>query len=67
MLRLVVFIALDVGRNWLFIFGDIFAIVFVVLSVQGDCTLFSLGHFCSGLYALDVLELIAVQPCEIGR
>ena len=53
-------LALDIEGHWLSVVVDIFAVIFVVLSVHGDCTLFALGHFCLGSCVLDVLELIAV-------
>ena len=50
--------ALDIDGHWLSLFVDIFAVIFVVLCVHGDCTLFALGHFCLGLCVLEGLELI---------
>ena len=52
-------LALDIEGHWLPVLVDIFAVIFVVLCVHENCTLFALGHFCLGLCALDGVELIA--------
>ena len=51
--------ALDIEGHWLSLFVDIFAVIFVLLCVHGNCAFFALGHFCLGLCVLEVLELIA--------
>ena len=41
--------ALYIEEHWLSLFVDIFAVIFFVLCLHADCTVFALGHFCLGL------------------
>ena len=54
-----VFFDLDIEGHWLSLFVNLFAVIFVLLCVYGDCTSFGLGHFCLGSCVLEGLEVFA--------